>query len=233
MTDFESLAWALGAIIVILYMLCHFRHVDFSCFQNIVNCFLVYLNNHSTFIEDITYSYVTALLVYFLTGVISSAKHGQIFLPQQCEQLRQAKDALLELSRCFCEKDWCDSEELIAVAAKNAYKAKPETETTISLNSLDSFIFEKRGLQIKSCVTEVKNRLDSVLMYYDGLSKEELETLLDIRYSMIFEKINDGDYMKQPLEETGLRDFFTELVEANIQLMTIYNKIQKRTFKEK
>lgn len=225
MCDREKWIWIVSICLLSIYILSRLGTINLTNAQNLINSFIAFFHSHKTMIDGWTYSFISGVLVYFLTVTFPHAKKSLIVLPKLCETIRLLKDDFRDLSDSLCFTNWCaDSFNVIdAINAIKYYGRIPINETFYSLNYCRPIL--------KSKVELFDSYIDSVLNHQEELNNHEIKVLLEIKYSNIFAKIRSEDYLTTYMAENELKDLIESLRKENKKAVNIYNEMCKRCFK--
>ncbi len=225
MSGYEFLAWLLGGLLLIAYLLTYIQEFDISYLQVIMNDVLNKIHKHEGGIKALSYSYFTGLFIYFLTVTIPSGRRGQIFLPFLCDKLRRAIDEFSELSYFFTGQfEWDRPSDFLVNAVKNTITHAENKDK--SYYTLKPFLNE-----LTSFRNNVIGYLDEVFTYEVALSSKELKCILNVRHSNLFEQIKDKEYMERYFIKESLTMFFSDVILLHEDLKNIYLSIHNRAYK--
>ena len=227
MCDWELWVWVITFSILGLYIVSRFDSINLTAIQNYVNLFLSWFKQHKLAIDSWTYSYITGILIYFLTVTYPHAKRSQIILPKLCDKVRLFKDDFRELSFALCNKDWCEDDFIPKneIDMIKHYGKNPNNNTYYSLN----FCFPI----LKSKIDAFDSYADYILNHQEELSNYEIKILLEVRHSSIFDKIRTKEIATPLLDENDLINFIEELREENKKIINVYDEMCNRCFKRK
>lgn len=167
-----------------------------------------------SFLCVLSISYISGVLVYFLTILLPEAQRSKPILIEVENSLRYLKDELYSII------EFINSENSVDIAMHYIEQQK----------KFDSEFFDMYGgNQILDKIHQALETLTlHVLSHSSVLYQSELETLVDIRHRSISRRIRFKYEENEILCKKQVKDEFDKLVQLNKDIINLHDNIKKR-----
>lgn len=214
--------WVIICFLVsIVIVIC--EHVDKLSFLKFVESVVFYLNE-GTILYTLATSYISGVIVYFLTVVIPEIRKRKAMLVEICYLLKELEDEFTSLRLELGIEDWHSSDEAI----ENAIQMVKH----YNKSNNDSYKLDFCIKILEKLAQDFDNLTSVILSYFSILNEDELDAIIKIKRSRnaYFIKYKDG--IENVMNESTLRNYFKDLAQLHQNIIDLQEKIKNRIYKQ-
>lgn len=214
--------WVLrGFLVSFVIIIC--EHIDRISFFDFVGTVVPYLKE-GTVLYTLAVSYLSGVIVYFLTIVLPETRKRKSILVEMGYILQELEDEFTSLRLEFSIEDWCLSDEAIESAVQIV------KQHTKSNNKFYNLNFCVKTLET---LAQGFNNLTSVMLSYSPvLNEEELDNVIKIRRSGNAYLIKYKYGIENLMKESDVRNYFKKLAQLNKDVIQFHKIIKERIYKQ-